>query len=351
MPSFNHWQSLVLSKNASLKDAIALLNSSDIKFVMLVDEVNSLYGTITDGDVRRALLDGFTLNSVAGDIANKTPVVLTSNYARDQAVKIMLEKGLSHMPILDEGKLIGLCAYKDLDADNIESNVPMVIMAGGRGIRMGSHTSHCPKPMLKVSGKPILEHLIDRAKKSGIKNFYISLNYLGEVIEDYFGNGDCFGVRINYIRESEPLGTAGALSYLRDCIEGDFLLTNGDVITDVNYARLYDFYQRHSTSLTMAVRTFEMQNPFGVVRSDGILVREIVEKPVVKSLVNAGIYVLNSDVLNFIVLKNLVNTYLDMPDLINMIVEDGYKVSAFPIHELWMDIGRPDDLQLAQTRI
>jgi NDP-sugar pyrophosphorylase family protein len=220
----------------------------------------------------------------------------------------------------------------------------MVIMAGGRGTRLGEHTQDCPKPLLPVGGKPMLEHIIERAKAEGFKHFVLAINYLGHMIEDHFGDGNKLNINIEYLRENTPLGTAGALGLLQVCPTEPFLVTNGDVLTDIHYAELLDFHIRHNAAATMAVRLHEWQNPFGVVKTDGVDIVGFEEKPVVRSHINAGIYVLEPNVLNSIG----VNEHCDMPTLFGRVQERQARTIVYPMHEPWLDVGRPADLAKAR---
>jgi NDP-sugar pyrophosphorylase family protein len=222
----------------------------------------------------------------------------------------------------------------------------MVIMAGGRGTRLLPHTAETPKPMLEVAGKPILEHIINRARNQGITNFLLSVNYLGSIIENYFQNGEKFGVSITYIREKEALGTAGGLSLIADRFTEPIIVTNGDVLTDISYTALLDFHKVNQAKATMAIREFELQNPYGVVIMEGENISGYLEKPISKSFINAGVYVIEPECL----LELEYGVYRDMPDLFSYLREKKNKVIAFPIHESWLDIGRPIDLLKANTQ-
>ena len=223
----------------------------------------------------------------------------------------------------------------------------MVIMAGGMGTRLGSHTENCPKPLLLVAGKPMLEHIIERAKLQGFSHFVLAIHYLGHMIESHFGNGERLGVQIDYLREESPLGTAGALSLLAALPEAPFVVTNGDVITDIRYGELLDFHNLHAASATMAVRMHEWQHPFGVVKLNGADIVGFEEKPIARSYINAGVYALNPESLSFLVR----NEHCDMPSLIERLKANVQRTVAYPMHEQWLDVGRPADLALAQKSI
>jgi NDP-sugar pyrophosphorylase family protein len=221
----------------------------------------------------------------------------------------------------------------------------MVIMAGGRGTRLHPHTENCPKPMLAVGGKPMLQHIVERARAEGFRHFVFAIHYLGHMIEDHFGDGSRFGVAIEYLREERPLGTGGALGLLPQRPEQAFVVTNGDVLSEVRYAEILDFHLEHAAAATMAVRTHEWQNPFGVVRTQGVDITGFEEKPVVRSRINAGIYALDPIALDVIARDE----HCDMPTLFDRLQAGSRRTIVYPMHELWLDVGRPVDLELARA--
>jgi len=221
----------------------------------------------------------------------------------------------------------------------------MVIMAGGMGTRLRPHTENCPKPLLPVAGKPMLEHIIDRARIEGFTHFILAIYHLGEMIEEYFGNGERWNVEIKYLREQAPLGTAGALGLLNPRPTEPFVVTNGDVLTDIRYGELLDFHTRHAAAATMAVRLHEWQHPFGVVQTRGVEIVGFEEKPVARTHINAGVYVLEPDALNTLA----VDTPCDMPALFERLQAQSMRTVAYPMHEPWLDVGRPEDLVVAQA--
>ncbi len=216
-------------------------------------------------------------------------------------------------------------------------------MAGGKGVRLRPITESCPKPLVSVGGKPMLEHIIERAKREGFTDFVLAVHYLGYMIEEHFGNGSRFGVRIEYLREEDPLGTAGALSLLEPRPNEPFVVTNGDVVTDIRYGELLDFHLDHDASATMAVRSYEWQHPFGVVQTSGVDITGITEKPIFKSYINAGVYVLSPCALDALEKR----TPCDMPTLFERLQSRLRRTVVYPMHEPWLDVGRPDDLEKA----
>ena len=220
----------------------------------------------------------------------------------------------------------------------------MIIMAGGEGRRLRPHTENCPKPLLPVNGKPMLEHIIERAKADGIKRFVFAVNYLGHMIEDYFGDGSQWHVDIEYLREETPLGTAGAIGLLSPRPQEPFIVCNGDVLTDIRCGDLLDFHVRHSAVATMAVRVHEWQHPFGVVKTSGVEITGFEEKPITRSHINAGIYVLDPVTID----ELREGEHCDMPSLFTTLVQHGRKAIVYPTHERWLDMGRPVDYERAE---
>lgn len=338
------WRETMLLENSTIKDAVHVLNNTALKIVLIVTEDNTLVGTISDGDIRRGLLNGLSLESSVGGVIHKDAIVVGSEVSHEQVVQLMVKSKIQQIPIVNDMKcVIGLHLWDELSRVKVRAN-KMVIMAGGRGTRLYPQTLDCPKPLLLIAGKPILEHIIERAKAVGFSNFVFATHYLGQMIEDYFGDGKEFGIEIEYLREESPLGTAGALSLLRPVPESPIVVTNGDLVTDINYADLLDFHIQNNAVATMAVRLQEWQNPFGVVQTDGINISSYEEKPVLRSYINAGVYVINSEVLASLPYSKP----CDMPDLFYQLKSRGEPTIAYVIHEPWLDIGRPADLETAR---
>jgi len=338
------WKDTILNHNTSIKDAILNLEKSKLQIVLVVDDKNLFDGTLTDGDIRRAILKNPDLNVSIKKAVSKNAFCTYKSLKNSEAFQLMNQKDINHIPHLDKDKkIIGL--YQRINLNNEVINRPnhMLIMAGGFGKRLHPYTSNCPKPMLEISGKPILEHIILNAKEKGFINFIISLHFMGEVIEDYFKDGSSLGVKINYLKEREPLGTAGAISLIDSSISDSFVVTNGDVLTDIDYGDLTDFHTKNGAFATMAVRQHELQNPFGVVKTNGMEIIDIEEKPINISYINAGVYVFKPLILDH--LKRA--QHCDMPDLFKKINKKNLKSLAYPIHERWMDIGNPTDLNNA----
>jgi len=259
---------------------------------------------------------------------------------RKTILQLMAINKIQQIPIIDDRQqIVGLHTWDEITVQQNRDNI-FVIMAGGRGTRLLPQTENCPKPLLKVQGKPILEHIIERAKIEGFRNFVISLQYLGEMIEEYFGSGEKFGVRIEYLKELFPMGTAGALSLLNPIPEIPFIVTNGDVISDIQYGDFLDFHINNDADATMAVKLYEWQNPFGVIQTDGFRIVGYEEKPITQTKINAGVYILEPHAIGLLESTK----FCDMPTLFERMRENSAKLAAYPIHENWVDIGQPDDL-------
>ena len=338
------WPKAILSAHATIQQAISNLDQVAIRIVLVVNAAGELEGTISDGDIRRGLLKGLDLTSPITNVIHRNPLVVPPEMGRELVKQLMVANKIQQIPAVDElNHVVGLHLWDEIATTPERSNL-MVIMAGGVGTRMRPYTENCPKPLLLVAGKPMLEHIIERAKLEGFIHFVLAIHYLGEQIEDHFGNGDRLGVQIDYLREQSPLGTAGALGLLNPRPDAAFVVTNGDVITDIRYGELLDFHIRNDAAATMAVRMHEWQHPFGVVQTQGIEIVGFEEKPVARSHINAGVYALNPGALS--VLNT--NAHCDMPALFERLQAQTKRTVAYPMHEPWMDVGRPDDLVAAR---
>jgi len=337
------WRKTLLLSTVTIQDAAKNLTESAQKISLIVDSKDRLIGTISDGDIRRGLLNGLTLASSIDQIIRRNPLVVPVGMPPDMIRQIMFANKIQQVPEVDEeNRIFDLHTWDEFDALKVHDGL-MIIMAGGRGTRLRPHTENCPKPMLSVRGKPMLEYIIDQAKAEGFRNFVLSVNYLADQVEGYFGNGSKHDVSIKYLYEDEPLGTAGALSLLPAVPDKPFVVTNGDVITDIRYADLLDFHSRYEASATMAVKLHEWKNPFGVIEMEGLNIVGIEEKPVIQSHVNAGVYALSPDILGYLDKER----ECDMPNLFERLLAKGERAVAYPMHESWLDVGRPDDLAAA----
>jgi len=334
---------LQVAPTATFRETIEVIDRGASR-VALVAECEILVGIVTDGDIRRGLLDGYSLDSSISSVMQKGFRVLPPSASRAEARDLMLKESLLHIPIVDEvGKIVDLFVLHDLlgGKGGLPNNV--LIMAGGQGKRLRPLTLNCPKPMLPVAGRPILECILESCLDAGFEKFYFSVNYLAEHIQSYFKDGAAWGAQICYLHEEKALGTAGAIGLIPQIPKDPILVLNGDILTRVDYKSLLQFHSVNNCDVTLCVRDFSVQVPFGVARTRGIDLVEIEEKPTVSWKVNAGIYVLNSHLMSFIPK----NEPIDMPDFIHAVARRGMRVSCFPVHEYWLDIGRPECLEEA----
>jgi dTDP-glucose pyrophosphorylase/CBS domain-containing protein len=335
----------------SLREAVAAIDKNLRGIAMVVDEDRRLIGTITDGDVRRAMLAGRTLDTSVDDIlaqkrTSKYPQPVTATVETDALtlLQVMHDLVIRQIPLLDEeGRLADLVTMEDLLP---EETMPLqaVIMAGGFGTRLLPLTQDTPKPMLPVGDKPLMELIIAQLRQSGIHRVNVSTHFQRDKIKSHFGNGENFGVAISYVDEARPLGTAGALSLMAAPTE-PLLVINGDILTDVPFRAMLQFHKEHRAEMTVAVRRYEVQVPYGVVECDQANVRGLTEKPQFSFFVNAGMYLLEPTVHDLIPSGELFN----MPDLIQRLLDAGRPVVSFPIREYWLDIGRLADYETAQA--
>lgn len=341
------WKNILIKPYQPIRDALQLIDSESLRIALVVDDQFRLLGVVTDGDVRRGLLKNLSINSPVYMVMNTKPLTAKLGTARKELVKFMEKEQLLAIPLMDGNKVAGLETLQRVGQHSKYQN-PVFIMAGGFGMRLRPLTDNCPKPMLKVGDKPILEIVLNSFVNAGFVNFYISTHYLPEMIHDYFGDGSKWNVKINYVHEEEPLGTGGALGLLpSDIPDLPLILINGDVLTNVDFERVLEFHNKHDAAATMCVRDYEYQVPFGVIQGEGNKVTSMVEKPVQRFFVNAGIYIVSPKI------RSLVrqNFRIDMPTLLEQSISQHKNVLMFPIHEYWLDIGRIEDYNRAQTDI
>ena len=333
------WRDVILVESDTIKKAITVINDSGLKIAMVVDSEMKFLGIVTDGDIRRGILKGIGLEESVNRIIQKQCITLPPNADHATVSSLMNLNDIFQIPILsDSNDIVGLHVWSDsLYAAKREEIV--VIMAGGKGTRLLPFTENLPKPLLPISGKPMLTHIIEKAKAEGFQKFVISVHHLGDMIEEYYGNGESLDVEISYIRESAPLGTAGALSLLNPLPKTSFLVTNADVLSQIRFDKLLEFHKIKNGHATMATKFYQTENPFGVVDTDGFKIIGYQEKPKTNQLVNAGVYVLDPSVLGFL----KYDTKIDMPELFKILRENGNDTYVYPIHESWLDIGQIDD--------
>lgn len=341
-----NWESVLVGPHTTLEAAVAVLDRGALRIAIVVDEGRRLLGTLTDGDVRRALLRHLPMDIPVSRVMCATPQVAQRNWSRERVLAVMESTQLLQLPIVNEdNRVVGLETLHGLLDKRLLDN-PVFLMAGGFGTRLHPLTHDCPKPLLKVGDKPILELILESFIKAGFHRFFISTHYMTERVREHFGDGRRWGVSIRYTHEETPLGTGGAVGLLpHDEINEPMLMMNGDLLTTLNYRDLLDFHNQHHGIATMCVREFEYQVPYGVIESEGHLIRSMVEKPLQKFFVNAGVYVLSPD----LVRRVRPGARVDMPTLLEHAIADGRDVTMFPVHEYWLDIGRMEDFKRAQV--
>lgn len=338
------WKKSIIQDNAKMIDALRVIDQAEMQVALVVDENNKLLGVITDGDIRRAILKAQDFNTPVIDIMNKTPTTGTPDMTRQQMLGLMRMKTIHQLPILDNiGRLIGMEMLDQLWQQTKHEN-QVILMAGGLGTRLKERTKDCPKPLLKIGNKPILETILDSFIEYGFYRFTISLGYRGDMIADYLGDGKKWGVEISYVQENEPLGTAGALSLLPEKPKDPFFVMNGDILTKVNYRQLLRFHNEHQASATMCVNGFDHRIPYGVVNMNDVNIQSIEEKPVQSIMVNAGIYVLSPDCLDHVPQ----NEHYNMTSLFEDLIKAEKSTVGFPIREYWLDVGQPKDFDRAE---
>jgi dTDP-glucose pyrophosphorylase len=342
-----HWKDVALAPKQSIRDALEIINLHALQVALVVDDNDQLQGVVTDGDIRRALLNNLTLDQSVALVMNRNPITATFDTPKQKLIRLMEQKSILAIPLIKGGKVAGLQTLKQALNQPYYDN-PVLIMAGGFGTRLRPLTDNCPKPMLKVGNKPLLEMTILNFAKAGFVNFYISTHFMPEQIKDYFGDGSRLNVNITYIHEDEPLGTGGALGLLpNDIPDLPLIMMNGDVLTKVDVQRLLEFHNENQAHATMCVREYEYQIPYGVINGNGNTVVSMEEKPTQRFFVNAGIYVVSPEIIKQV----SVNQVIDMPTLLDNKIQTGGKVLMFPLHEYWLDIGRLDDFNRAQADI
>lgn len=333
-----------INLNADIRSVMELIDRNSLQIALVVDDGNRFIGTITDGDIRRGLLAGRTLQSGIGEIVNTHPTVCSIHDSKEHILSVATSKSLQQIPIVDgSGILLGIETVEELVKRKTLDN-PVVIMAGGLGSRLGELTRSTPKPMLQVGNKPILLTIIENFAKHGFTNIILCVNYKSDVIESFFKDGSGFGVNIRYVREEQRMGTAGALSLLQEAPDKPFFVMNGDILTNVNFENLLAYHASTQAPATMSVRLFDLEVPYGVVYIKDNRIGGISEKPVHQFFVNAGVYVLNPECLGQIPKGRM----FDMPSLFQLLVDQGRKPATYLISEYWIDIGHKQDYEAAK---
>ena len=333
-----------IHQDHTLYECLQCIDRSAAGIVMVVDETFKLIGTLSDGDIRRALLQGYPLDSPLKLHVNQGCFSVSPDENRVKVLDIMQARRFAQVPIVnDEGTVIGIHLLHDILGQKERPNWA-VIMAGGKGARLRPYTEHLPKPMLKVAGRPILERIILHLVSHGIKHIFISVNYLAHIIEDFFTDGSHYGCRIEYLREKEILGSGGALSLLPKSPKHPLLLMNGDLIMDVNIAGMFDFHEKHDFHATMGVAPYSHEVPYGCVTIENNQLIALEEKPLLQQIVNAGIYVLSPKAVAAIP----ASTFYPITDLFNEALTQDKLCGTYQVGNEWLDIGHPQELKQAR---
>ena len=337
------WKKVIVSPETPLVEAIAKVDASGLQVALVLAPDGRLRGIVTDGDVRRAILARKSLQMSVSEVMNPSPSSAPESTSRDEILALMRRLAIHHVPLVnDNGEVVGLATLDELIGVDERPNW-VLLMAGGLGTRLQPLTDKCPKPLLPVGGKPILETILESFAEQGFKRIFMSLNYKGELIREYFGSGDRWGVQLEYLQENIRLGTAGSLSLLPRPTE-PIVVMNGDLLTRPNFDNLLQFHIAQDAAATMAVQRYDFQVPYGVVRLDGERIAAIEEKPVQKFFVNAGIYALSPEALEYVP----ADTFFNMPTLFERLIAAGRITAAYPLREYWLDIGRLEEFERAQ---
>ena len=340
-----NYKKILLKTDSTLKEALQTINSGAIQIALVINKDEKLLGTVTDGDIRRGLLKGFSLEDSIETLVFQTPTVCYMDDTKEKILDIATSKKLHQIPIVNrEGKLVGIKEIEELLKPTTKTN-RVVLMVGGLGTRLRPLTDNIPKPMLKVGNKPILETIINGFKKYGFINIVLCVSYKSEIIEEYFKDGSAFGVNIEYIHENKRMGTAGALSLANKRLHEPFFVMNGDLLTNINFENMMEFHLSNDAIGTMGVREYDFQVPYGVVNIEDGNILSIEEKPVQSFYVSGGVYVLSPEVLQHIP----EDTFYDMPTLFETLIEQKEKSISFPIREYWLDIGQMSDFHRANA--
>ena len=341
--TMNEWHKLLVKPTDSVIETMRIIDETAEQIAIVVNDQNRLVGTVTDGDIRRGILAGFSLDSEVQQIMNKQPTFISTYDSFYKIISLFQRKKLRHLPVVDQTMCVVDVKYVEDFFHTKKKDNWIVIMAGGLGTRLQPLTNEVPKPMLTVGSKPILETILENFIEQGFHKFFFAVNYKKELIVDYFGDGSRWGITIQYINEEKKLGTAGALSLFREKPIQPFIVMNGDILTKVNFNKLLQFHEETESTATMCVRKHYYQVPYGVVKTDGHILQLVEEKPLQTYFVNAGIYVISPEALQQIPLEQ----FYDMTTLFSDLIRCEFVASVFPIQEYWMDIGRIGDYEKA----
>lgn len=336
-------QKIKLTVSSTIKEALQIIDLGAVKFAIVVDKDDKLIGTLSDGDIRRAFLDGKSLEDKIETIYFNEPTIANINNTKEEIINLCISKKIYQIPIVDdEGRVVSINLLDELLKPKVYSN-KVVLMVGGLGKRLRPLTETTPKPMLHVGGKPILQTIVEKFVSNGFVNIVMCVGYKSNVIQDFFKDGSRFGANIEYVFENKRMGTAGALTLLQNKPNQPFFVMNGDLLTNINFEHLFEFHTNNNSMATMCVREYDFQVPYGVVNAKNGKILSIDEKPVQRFFVSAGIYMLNPQCIDSI--SN--DEFYDMPTLFEALIDKNENVISFPLHEYWLDIGRMTEYEKA----
>jgi len=337
------WKDVAVLAEQTTREALEVIDAGGIQIALVTDADDRLKGVVTDGDIRRAILQGVDLDTTVQSVMNESPITARPQQDRQSLIDRMKARRIHQIPIVDDdGRVVGIEVLDDLLQPEKRPN-PVVIMAGGLGTRLRPLTDDCPKPLLEVGDQPILETIIEGFITHGFHRFYLSVNYKSGMIEDYFGDGSDWGVDITYLHEEQRLGTAGPLSLLPELSDEPLIVMNGDLLTKLNFAHLLDYHRDQNATATMCVREHETQVPYGVIETEEQQMTGIEEKPTERYFVNAGIYVLEPETLDLLP----ENEFFDMTELFEALIDQEAEATVFPVREYWQDVGQKEDFRRA----
>ena len=344
--SLQRLDSVIIQPSVSIAEAMTQLDKAGTGALVLCATGTKIDGLLTDGDIRRAVLRGIALDSPCEYIANSSPATVQAPISATVALHFMNQRDIHQLPVVDpDGNVVELILRKDIVAE-VTSGLSAVVMAGGYGKRLLPLTEHIPKPMLPVGDRPLLERTIEQLRQSGIRDISLITHYLAESIEQHFGDGRLFGVRLSYVQEDNPLGTAGGLKLMKK-LDRPFVVINGDILTGLSFEAMHDYHRKSGAVITVGVRKYEMKVPYGVVECNEVGIVALKEKPSLTFFVNAGIYLLEPSAYDYIPSDQ----HFNMTDLIQNLLERKMPVASFPIMEYWLDVGQHEDYRRAQEDV
>lgn len=341
-------EKIFVAPGATVRAAIESIDAAAIEIALVVDVDRRLLGTVSDGDVRRALLAGVSLDDAVDEIVHRDPVTAPEGIDTRQLLALMTSRGIDQVPLLRDGIVVDVAFIRHLVGAGTApaADHPVVLMAGGMGTRLRPLTENTPKPMLPVGDRPLLERLLGQVRDAGFSRVLIAVNYRAEVIEEHFGDGSALGVQIDYLHEREPLGSAGALKLAGTELDQPFVVMNADLLTNVNLTALMRFHCEERNAVTVGVRQYALELPYGIAELDGTKILALDEKPTHTFFVNAGIYAVDPSA---VALIDDETGRFDMTDLIAAAIASGLRVGGFPIREYWIDIGQLADYERAES--